>query len=86
MDADELLRIYDVDDLDELGDRLTEDSSFIVEVLDLDGGVEVLVADESDELEYPFTLADLHALIEELEESAAGEEPDHSGESDGEDA
>ena len=86
MDADDLLRIYDVDDLDELGDRLTEDSSFVVEVLDLDGGVEVLVAEESDELEYPFTLADLHALIEELEESAETDEPGDSGGSDGEDA
>ena len=75
-DADDLLRVYHVEDLDELDDRLTQDSPYGINVLDLDEGVEVLVAGESGELEYPFTLADLHALIEELEESAESDDSD----------
>ncbi|HLN78100.1 MAG TPA: hypothetical protein VK204_13710 [Nocardioidaceae bacterium] len=70
VDLDDLLRVHDVDDLDELDDRLTQDSPYGVNVLDLDEGIEVLVAGESGELEYPFTLADLQGLIEGLEELA----------------
>jgi hypothetical protein len=80
VDLDDLLRVYDVDDLDELDDRLTQDSPYGVNVLDLDEGIEVLVAGESGELEYPFTLADLQGLIEGLEESADSGGFDEEGE------
>ena len=75
-DVDDLVRIFHVDDLAELDGRLTQHSPFSVAVLGLDGSVEVTVAGCSGQLDYPFTLADFHALLEELEESAGSDSED----------
>lgn len=70
----DLLRAYDVDDLVCLDEKLSESSADEVEVLDFESGIEVVVGDRSEELGYPFTLADLDALLDRLGSDALSEE------------
>lgn len=75
-DADDLLRMYGVADLVELDEKLSRSSAFAVEVFDTDDGIEVQVDDYTSELEYPFTLADLHDVLNVLESTALADVED----------
>jgi hypothetical protein len=74
-ELDDLLRAYRVDDLVLLDEALSGATGLDVEVFDTDEGIEVVVDGQAGELAYPFTLADLDALVEGLQ-SASAEEPE----------
>lgn len=68
--VDDLLRMLDVESLEQLEVRLARQSAFGVEVADLEDCLEVTLDTQSGALEYPFTLADFQMLLADLEETA----------------
>ena len=61
-----LLHAYDCADLDELSALVDADSEPDVWVAEADGGIEVGSGTGAIVLDYPFPLADLHALVDEV--------------------
>lgn len=68
--VEDLLRLYGVEDLVLLDERLTESMRAHVEVSDLEASVAVTVEGTEGRLPYPFSSADFQALLEHLRDRA----------------
>ncbi|HSE70688.1 MAG TPA: hypothetical protein VLA97_08010 [Nocardioidaceae bacterium] len=67
--AGDLLRAHGCGGLVELDGRLTEISEHDIEAFDMDDCIELHVGDKVWQLGYPFTMAQFHELLAEIEES-----------------
>ncbi len=72
--AEQLLQLYDVEDLVALDEKLTADAAVDVEVFDMADCVEVEMEGQSGQLPYPFTSAAFHALLEALNDRVLEEQ------------
>ncbi|HEX6514176.1 MAG TPA: hypothetical protein VF049_01270 [Nocardioidaceae bacterium] len=67
--ADDLLHLYDAPDLVSLDEELSDHGGLRVEVFDVGDVLEIQVEGRTGRLVYPFTSADLHALLEYLHDT-----------------
>ena len=72
--VEDLFKWYRVGSLLELDRKLSESSTFAMEVFDLEDFIEVQIDEHAARAEYPFTVADFHQVLADVERAAVEEE------------